>query len=212
MPVRRDGESTPSGASTAGAVSVGDEPAVDGGLDRRRLGHVVGLVLLVSLVGVFVATAVPQAVGTDHSYVVLSDSMSPAIDAGAIVFVSEVPTDHISEGDVITYESGASGDAGRVTHRVVGVVDDGGDRRFRTKGDANEDPDSRLVSSSQVVGVVSFHVPYAGYVTSFANTKLGTVALVIVPAILLVVSELWDLLAAKSSDSGEKFPGTGGAD
>lgn len=189
-----------------------DEKAIDGGVHSRRLAHIVGLAVLVAIVCLFVATAMPQVVGADQSYVVLSDSMSPAIDAGAIVFVSDVPTDRIAEGDVITYESGTTGDAGRVTHRVVGIVDDGGERRFRTKGDANEDPDGGLVSSSQVVGVVSFHVPYAGYVTSFANTKFGTVALVIVPALLLVVSEVWNLLVASSAESDVKSSETGGAD
>lgn len=190
-----------------------DEQDTDGETDRRRLAHIVGLAVLAATVGLFVATAVPQVVGADHSYVVLSDSMSPSIEAGAVVFVNDVPTDEIAEGDVVTYEQpGATGDTGRVTHRVVGIVDDGGQRQFRTKGDANEDPDSGLVSSSQVIGVVSFHVPYAGYVTSFANTKLGTVVLVIVPAILLAASEVWDLLVAGSGDPDEESLETGGAD
>lgn len=177
------------------------------GFDRRRAAHLAGFVLLVAVVGVFVATAVPQTVGADHSYVVLSDSMSPAIDAGAVVFVDGVPTDRIETGDVITYEQGGA-DGNRVTHRVVEVVERDGERQFRTKGDANEDPDPQPVPASRVIGVVGFHVPLIGYVTSFAQTRLGILALVVVPAVLLVVSEMWDLAAAMAVESGENEEST----
>ncbi len=170
-------------------------------VDWRRVANVAGLLLVIAVVFVFVAGAFPQVVGADHSYVVLSDSMSPSIDAGAVVFVAEVAPESIDEGDVITFEQ-AGGDS-RVTHRVVEVVEDGGERRFRTKGDANEDPDPALVASSDVVGVVRFHVPYVGYVTSFAQTGVGILALVVVPAVLLAVSEVWNLLKATAPEEDD---------
>jgi len=179
-------------------------PSDSAGVDWRRIANLVGLAVLAIVVFLFVAAAVPQIVGADESYVVLSDSMSPAIEAGAVVFVGEVPADDIGEGDVITIErAGATGDSSRVTHRVVEVVERDGERRFRTKGDANEDPDPGLVAPSEVVGVVQFHVPYMGYVTSFAQTRLGILALVVVPAVLLVVSEVWDLLTATATTREE---------
>jgi len=61
-----------------------------------------------------------------------------------------------------------------------------------------------------VIGVVQFHIPYMGYVTSFAQTRLGILALVVVPAVLLVVSEVWDLLSAtKPTEGEEKSPPRG---
>lgn len=176
--------------------------------DVHRAANALALLLFVAVVYLFVATAVPQAVGADHSYVVLSDSMSPAIDAGAVVFVGEVAPAAIEEGDVITFEQSGSSGEYRVTHRVVEVVETDGERRFRTKGDANDDPDPSLVTPDQVVGVVRFHVPYIGYVTSFAQTRLGILALVVVPAVLLVVLEVRDLLTAtESSADDEQSPG-----
>jgi len=166
------------------------------GFEWRRLANWVGLGVLLIVVGVFVAAAVPQAVGADESYVVLSSSMSPAIDAGSVVFVSTIPQADISEGDVITYDRSPGGTTSRVTHRVVGVTEQDGQRHFRTKGDANEDPDPELVPASAVVGVVTFSVPSIGYVITFAQSQLGLLTLVIVPALLLVVLEVWDLLAS----------------
>jgi len=172
----------------------------DAGVDWRRIGHWLGLCALLLVVGVFVVAAVPQAAGADESYVVLSGSMSPTIDAGSVVFVSSVPTDQISEGDVVTYDRSPGGENTRVTHRVVDVVERDGTRRFETRGDANEDPDPSLVAPNEVIGVVTFSVPYVGYVISFSQTRLGLLTLVIVPALLLVVLELRDLLSATAGD------------
>lgn len=159
----------------------------------RRTLNVVGFVVLVAFVGLFVAVAVPEIVGADHSYVVLSDSMSPGIDAGAVVFVSEVSPETVDASDVITYRRPSSSTL--VTHRVVEVVESGDQRQFRTKGDANEEPDPRLVSAGQVIGRVAFSVPLVGYAVSFAGTDLGLLTLVALPAGVLALLELRDLYA-----------------
>lgn len=168
-------------------------------VDWRRVGNALGLILVLAVVFLFVSVAVPQVVGSDNSYVVRSDSMSPAIGAGSVVYVNDVSASAISTDDVITFQSGSE----RVTHRVVGVVEENGERRFRTKGDANEDPDPDLVSPSEIVGRVSFHVPYIGYVVAFAGTQLGLIALVIIPAITLIASELWALYQSAESEDSE---------
>ncbi|MFW5949996.1 MAG: signal peptidase I, partial [archaeon] len=169
--------------------------------DWRRVLRVGGFLLLVAIVALFVAVAFPAAVGADHSYVVKSSSMSPSIGAGSVVFVGEVSTEDIEKGDVITFERSAQSPPERVTHRVVEVVEQDGDRTFRTKGDANENQDQELVSADQFVGRVQFHVPLIGYGVAFAGSQLGIVALVIVPALLLIVTEVWDLYRAADTDS-----------
>src|SRR6056297_1568948 len=92
-------------------------------IDRREMRGRLGLVVLVIVLAPFVAFAFPPLVGANHSYVVLSSSMSPAIGAGDVVFVSGVDPTAIEEGDVITFEVGettrTAGSATRITHRVV---------------------------------------------------------------------------------------------
>lgn len=170
-------------------------------IDWSRVRNVLGLLAVLAVVGVFVAIAVPQVVGADRSFVVRSDSMSPAIGAGSVVFVDEAPASAISTGDVVTYRDRSSRSE-RVTHRVVEVVESNGERRFRTKGDANEEPDSTPIDSGAVIGRVSFHVPFAGYVVTFAQTDLGLLSLVVLPATLLAITELRDLArAAREEDT-----------
>ncbi|GGM67170.1 signal peptidase [Halarchaeum rubridurum] len=166
-------------------------------LDGRTVRNLVGLLVLVAVVAPFVVTAAPQVVGATGSYTVLSSSMSPAIEAGDVVVVDGVDPADVEERDVVTFhppEGHQLASVERVTHRVVDVVERDGTLYFETKGDANEQADSALVPASNVVGTVWFTIPKIGYVTQFAGTPLGTVTLVIVPAFLLVVSEVYDLL------------------
>jgi signal peptidase len=65
--------------------------------------------------------------------------------------------------------------------------------RFETKGDANEDPDPEPVYRSEYVGTVMFSIPFIGYLVAFGNTRLGYIALVLLPVMLLIFSELWVL-------------------
>lgn len=165
----------------------------------RRAAHALGLGVLVLVVLIFLVAAVPQFAGADESFVVQSDSMAPSIAAGSVVLVSDVPAADIMEGDVITYQRG--GDQ-PITHRVVEIRDDG---QFVTKGDANEDSDPQPVPTDAVLGEVTFHVPLIGYVIAFAGTDLGLIMLVVIPAALLLVLEVRDILQS-GEDSKEAEP------
>jgi len=173
-------------------------------VDIRRALNVVGTLLLVAVVLPFVVYAVPQVIGASHSYVVLSDSMSPAIHAGDVIIVDSVSASQISEGDVITFRSTgevATEQTDKVTHRVVEVVQQDGERHFRTKGDANEQPDSELVPAGNLVGRVMFHIPYIGHALTFASARVRLLALVVVPSVLLIVNEVWTMYAAVTGES-----------
>lgn len=176
-------------------------------LTRRTVGRV----LVLAAVAPFLAFAVPQAVGASHSYVVLSSSMSPAIEAGDVVFVSDVRAEAIADGDVVTYTpvgEPLSTQGERITHRVVDVVDRNDGLYFETKGDANDAPDEQLVPADRVVGRVTLHLPALGYVISAAGTRLGMLALVVAPATALVGVELRDLWRAfdEHSDTADDQP------
>lgn len=178
---------------------------------KKRVLHLIGLLVLAAVVAPFVVFTVPQVVTADQSYVVLSDSMEPTISAGDVVVVNSVPTESIGEGDVITFRRGRDS---VVTHRVIEVQETDGQRSFRTRGDANEDADLGTVQPSSVVGEVMFSIPYLGYVVSFASTKYGLLLLVIVPGFLLVVTELWDLFRAARApeEAPEEEAATGEGD
>ncbi|EMA60730.1 peptidase S26B, signal peptidase [Halorubrum distributum JCM 13561] len=169
----------------------------------KRAANVLGIVLLIALVAPFAAYAAPEVVGADESFVVLTASMTPAIAPGDVVIVADRDPAAIAEGDVITFMRGTS--EVPVTHRVIDVVDEGGALAFETMGDANEGPDPGLVSAGSLVGAVTLTIPYIGYVIQFAGTRVGFVALVLLPFGLLAVTEVWSIVRGRD---GAESPAT----
>ncbi|MHB9288847.1 signal peptidase I [Halobacteriales archaeon Cl-PHB] len=168
---------------------------------RRGLG-IVALLVFLAVVLPFVVYAVPQVVGAEHSYVVLSGSMEPALSPGDVIVVDDVPAEAIERGDVITFTR--PGESRTTTHRVVEVVERNGDPAFITKGDNNEDPDPGAVRAANLQGELhsiagaSLVFPLAGYVIQFASTQTGFTLLFGVPLVLLVLNEIWNVVAAAS--------------
>ncbi|MER5640309.1 signal peptidase I [Kitasatospora sp. NPDC002227] len=114
--------------------------------------------------------------------VVVSGSMKPALSRGDVVVVRPVQMPEVGAGAVISFLDPAHG--GRLTtHRAVERLENGG--AYRTKGDANRDPDSEFVRSGQLKGVVSAVVPWAG--TAWLWLQEGAWARLAVGAALYVL-------------------------
>ena len=58
------------------------------------------------------------------------------------------------------------------------------------KGDANNAPDSRQLAQREIIGRVLFSIPYVGYGVETARTPYGFLALIIVPALIVIVDEV----------------------
>lgn len=157
-------------------------------MDNDRLVSGIVLLLIVALLAPFAAFAVPEVVGAEASFVVLSGSMAPTVAAGDVVVVDDEDPAAIGTGEIITYKR--SGDSLPTTHRVVAVQEQNDERVFVTKGDANEERDPQPVAAENVVGTVTFRLPWIGYVIQFANTALGQVVFLLVPFFLLGLSEI----------------------
>jgi len=126
---------------------------------------------------------------------VLSGSMSPTLGVGSAAVVRPVEPQAVEIGDVITYRSPRNGDL--TTHRVIGIAENS-PLYFRTKGDANENPDVYLVPSANLEGKVVFDVPLVGYATDFVKTPLGFILILGIPGMGIIAMEvrrMWTELA-----------------
>ena len=124
---------------------------------------------------------------------VASGSMEPAIKTGSMVVIKPVAFNTILPGDIISFQ-GLEPPGSVVTHRVVEVTSMGDERVFRTKGDANQDNDLTLVSETRFMGRVILHLPYFGNLSQFIRTRQGWILIVIFPAMILVVTEMINIL------------------
>ena len=118
-----------------------------------------------------------------RAYVVQSGSMEPAIKTGAILLTKSAST--YSAGDVITFSVNGNTDK-LITHRIVEETQEG----FVTKGDANEENDSWVVKDEEIIGKMAFNAPFVGYLANFVRTPKGFVALVVIPASIIIYEEL----------------------
>ena len=167
-------------------------------LSLPSAGQLLVTVVLLAAVSPFVVFAVPQAIGADDGFVVLSGSMEPALSPGDVVIVDA--SGPVEVGDVITYRTGAN--TVPTTHRVVGVVDGG----YETKGDANENADAGLIGPEAVIGRVVLTIPVVGHVILWANTPVGYVTFVVAPLVLLGVSELFAWARSDPATAGGDDP------
>ena len=143
------------------------------------IGVVVGLVGLVT---------VPRVVGVTP-FTVLTGSMRPAFDPGDVVLSAKWSPVDVRPGDVVTFHD-PSRDGELVTHRVESMRREGPTMSFVTRGDANEVSERWSVPLDGSIGRAVLRVPEVGHVLQWAGTKEGKVALIAVPAFLLVLLEL----------------------
>ncbi len=124
-------------------------------------------------------------------FVVETGSMSPTIPAGSLIIDSSENTYKV--GDIITFNALADSESTKVTpitHRLTQIIQQNGVTVYETKGDANNAPDGEYRDPNNVIGKVQFYLPYVGTLVGFAKTQLGFVIVILIPTILIILSEL----------------------
>jgi len=125
--------------------------------------------------------AFPFLAGADSSYTVMSGSMSPTLKPGDLILVKQTDPAAVEVDDIVTVKT----ETEVFTHRVFEKKFEGGVYLFKTKGDANEDPDPVWLNTSQIMGKTVFIIPLGhlyspyGYTVSF-----------LVPCVLLVGKQM----------------------
>lgn len=95
-----------------------------------------------------------------------SGSMSPSIERGDLVLVEKIKDyDDIAEGDILVYRHGNV----VMVHRIAQVNQDGRNKIFITKGDANGVEDKWSVVQNDVIGVVRGRIMALGFPTLWLN-------------------------------------------
>ena len=114
--------------------------------------------------------------------IVRGGSMAPTIERGAIAIVdTHARTPGV--GDIVSFHEPPHV---LVTHRIIALRDGG----FITRGDANKSDDPTIRKPADVVGTVSFSVPYVGYVLYALERPLVFVLLLGATGGYLVIGEL----------------------
>lgn len=127
-------------------------------------------------------------------FTVMSGSMEPTIGVGNIVIVKQ--SSDYGIGDVVTYvpknDINSVHPKTTTTHRINDIDNEG---VITTKGDANDAPDPFPIEREQILGKVVLSIALLGYPIAFAKTQLGLIIMVIIPATILIYSEILVIIA-----------------
>lgn len=163
---------------------------------RNIVGHIFTLLLILLLcfnlynfIAVrFFGVEAPSVLGISNA-VVASGSMSGTLEVNDMVIIQR--KQDYSTGDVITFKYQGS----LVTHRIVGVTDEG----FTTKGDANNAGDREPVSREATVGKVILVIPKIGRIFEILRSPLGMTALMLAIFLLIQLPAIWGALSKSKS-------------
>lgn len=121
------------------------------------------------------------------AYVIVSGSMEPIIKIRDAVVVRRCEEEDIKIDDVVTYRSLDDAYYGiLITHRVVNIEMQNGEKIFITKGDNNETIDRSPVKFSQIQGKVVMRIPKIGYLKDFLTSHEGLIIAIVLPSIGIV--------------------------
>ncbi|MBM7568005.1 signal peptidase I SipW [Paenibacillus sacheonensis] len=145
---------------------------------------VVFLIVAFSVVVSKASGGAPKMLGYEIK-IVLSGSMEPGIKTGSIVAIKPGgDMNRFKVGDVVTFKDMENR---LITHRIVEVGTKDRQQLYTTKGDNNPTADVNRVPADRIVGQYSgFTIPYLGYGMDFANSKQGSL-LLLVPGLLFLL-------------------------
>lgn len=144
----------------------------------------------------------------NQALIVRSGSMQPTIDVGSVIVVR--PDAYIYKvGDIIAFRS-ENNSKTIISHRVTGIEKDESGIYYTTKGDANKTVDGWQVRPKNVLGKSFLIIPYVGKVLVFARSDIGLPLLIILPAAVVILFELFSIVREirkkknNSSDDSEE--------
>lgn len=138
------------------------------------------------------------------AYTIVSPSMVPSINVLDVVVTMRVnnPED-LKKDDIITFNSTDYRYSGvLVTHRIIDIEKTtNGEYLYTTKGDNNNTQDSSRISFDEIYGRVLFRIPKIGYIQYYLSSILGWVAIIIVPAIMIIGYDIYKLVKTLRSNN-----------
>lgn len=137
-------------------------------------------VILVGVLVVFFLLVFMPLITHESHYAIAdpTDSMYPVIHPGSLLIVSHINAGQVHNGTVILFK--APWDNGTLyAHQVIGLIQVHGVEYFITKGINNPAKDPSPVPASDLVGKVSFALPYLGYVLIYSKVSVAMILVVI---------------------------------
>ncbi|AAT43509.1 signal peptidase I [Picrophilus oshimae] len=137
-----------------------------------------GTVILIASMLAFAGIA--YIINSEH-YVVAdpTGSMYPVIKPGSLLFVEPVNPKTVKIGDIIEFNAPWKNGV-YYAHEIIRICYINGSEYVRTKGVANPSEDPMPVPLKNIVGIVVFNLPYAGYPIIYSKLTLAIIISILI--------------------------------
>ena len=135
---------------------------------------------------------------------VATGSMIPEYNVNDVLAIKEINTDELKVGDDITYLGNKLDVNGRiVTHRIIEIKEENGEKIYITKGINNiaEDPS---IKDNQIYGKVVEKIPVITEINHIIKNQYGFFFLIFVPLVAVIFLEIADTITEMKRDKKDK--------
>ena len=175
----------------------------------KLIGDILYILLFVIVVLMLIVVILQRV--TDNSislggyrlFTVATGSMEPKYEVGDILISKQVDANQIHVGDDVVYK----GDEGSfkdkvVTHQVVSIREENGEKKLTTKGIANTEEDPEI-ESNQVYGKVIYKVKTLSFIGQMIKNIYIFYFVIFVPIAIIIFRQIRSLLR-KDDDEDEE--------
>jgi len=128
----------------------------------------------------------PVLVAGHQPFLVTTGSMEPTYRVDGFVVIRDGGFDSVVVDDVVAFSAAGLRDKTAV-HRVIEIIDDGGERQFVTKGDNNKKPDGATVTRDNYVGMAVWNTNLTADFLQALSRPGGWLAVVVLPIAALIL-------------------------
>lgn len=122
-------------------------------------------------------------------FIVLSGSMEDTIMPGDLILTKEIDALELKKGDVISFRTN---NYTVITHRIINILDEEGERKYYTKGDNNNSADRDPVCNDQIEGIYRYRIPKLGAIALNLQKPIGIVICIALPLIIVLIAQFAD--------------------
>lgn len=143
------------------------------------------------------------SLGGYRLFTVATGSMEPEYNVGDILLSRQVDIDEIEVGDDVVYRGKEGSFKDKiVTHRVISIREENGEKKFTTQGIANTEEDPEI-DSSQIYGKVIYKVKTLSFIGQIAKNIYVFYFIIFIPIAIIIFRQIRNIFA-KDDDEDEE--------
>jgi signal peptidase len=136
---------------------------------------------------------------------VTSGSMEPTFMTGSVIIVNTNEGQDYDVGDVAMFWTPDDPER-NITHRIIAISEQDGQRYYQTQGDNNNAPDQELITLEQIRGkYANVTVPYLGYFFRFIKSRDGILLLAVLLGLYLVITQAIRIRKLMKEDAENEY-------